>query len=579
MNKKLLYVEDLYDFYVNTYKNSVHFDAQKSGKSIVVQTHGTINFENTNKDTEGLYPVHLQACHTSNNLNHTYISDDVMLTAMPSIKNRPILAYIHNVVTDEHPEGQLEFYNHAMHEDENGELVYDEVPIGLIPESCNEQLIYDEEKDKKYCEVDGYIYEEYSKAKEILEREKECAVSVELNVRALSYDAKTHQLNIEDFSFNGITILGKTPSGKPVMPGMEKSNIKILDFSAKNNSLFSNYDSKMIELQDRLEKLESACFNKNNTQQKGGNSVNKELFENLLAKYNKTAEDITFEYENLSDEDLTAKFAEMFDEDADPDPDTGSDGNNGDSDGSSKGDGDGQVPADDNDNSEGNHEDLDDVPPANQKKTYTIEFNGVTRTFELSCNEKIIALQELVNATYSDVDNTWYGVTVYDEYLIMQDYWYDKYYKQTYTQDGDEFTLTGDRVEVFVNYLTKEQEESLANMKANYSELVQYKTDSENAKLRAEKEAVLSDEKYSVLCQKNDKGEFENEAYAKLYSEMDNYSVEDLTKELKGVFCDYITSVGNYSALDNNTKGTKKISFGSLKSKPKKRYGTLFDKN
>lgn len=535
MNKKLLYVEDLYDFYVNTYKNSVHFDAQKSGKSIVVQTHGTINFENTNKDTEGLYPVHLQACHTSNNLNHTYISDDVMLAAMPSIKNRPILAYIHNVVTDEHPEGQLEFYNHAMHEDENGELVYDEVPIGLIPESCNEQLIYDEEKDKKYCEVDGYIYEEYSKAKEILEREKECAVSVELNVRALSYDAKTHQLNIEDFSFNGITILGKTPSGKPVMPGMEKSNIKILDFSAKNNSLFSNYDSKMIELQDRLEKLESACFNKNNTQQKGGNSVNKELFENLLAKYNKTAEDITFEYENLSDEDLTAKFAEMFDEDADP--------------------------------------------PANQKKTYTIEFNGVTRTFELSCNEKIIALQELVNATYSDVDNTWYGVTVYDEYLIMQDYWYDKYYKQTYTQDGYEFTLTGDRVEVFVNFLTKEQEESLANMKANYSELVQYKTDTENAKLRAEKEAVLSDEKYSVLCQKNDKGEFENEAYAKLYSEMDNYSVEDLTKELKGVFCDYVTSVGNYSALDNNTKGAKKISFGSLKSKPKKRYGTLFDKN
>ena len=313
MNKKLLYVEDLYDFYVNKYKNSVHFDAQKTGKSIVVQTHGTINFESTNKDTEGLCPVHLQACHTSNNLNHTYISDDVMLAALPSIKNRPILAYIHNVVTDEHPEGQLEFYNHAMHEDENGELVYDEVPIGVVPEGCNEQLVYDEEKGKKYCEVDGYIYEEYSKAKEILEREKECAVSVELNVRSLSYDAKTHQLNIEDFSFNGITILGKTPSGKPVMPGMEKSNIKIMDFNAKNNSLFSNYDSKMIELQDRLEKLESACFNKNNTQQKGGNSVNKELFENLLAKYNKTAEDVTFEYENLSDEDLTAKFAEMFD--------------------------------------------------------------------------------------------------------------------------------------------------------------------------------------------------------------------------------------------------------------------------
>ena len=58
---------------------------------------------------------------------------------------------------------------------------------------------------------------------------------------------------------------------------------------------------------------------------------------------------------------------------------------------------------------------------------------------------------------------------------------------------------------------------------------------------------------------------------------MDNYSVEDLTKELKGVFCDYVTSVGNYSALDNNTKSTKKISFGALHTKPKKRYGHLFD--
>lgn len=572
MNKNLLYIEDLYDFYVNTYKKSVHFDAQKSGKSIVVQAHGLMNFENSNNYTEGLLPVHLQACHILDNINLTYISEETMLAAMPSIKNRPILAYIHKVVTEEHPDGQLEFYNHTMHEDENGEIIYDERPIGLIPESCNAKLIYDEEKGKKYCEVDGYIYEEYSKAKEILEREKECAVSVELNVKSLSYDGKTHLLNIEDFSFNGITILGKTPEGKSVMPGMEKSNIKILDFSSKNNSLFSNYNSKMIEFQDRLEKLESACFNnKDNIQQKGGNPVNKELFENLLVKYNKTAEDITFEYENLSDEDLTAKFAEMFEE---TDPDTSSTGDNGGSDGGNNNEGDGQEPETPTDDPEENHTDPDDIPI--KKKTYTIEFNGVSRTFELSCNDKISVLHALVNSTYSDVDNVWYGVIVYDSYVIMNDYWNGKYYKQTYSQDGDNFILTGDRVEVFVNYLTKEQEDELANMKSNYSELVQYKTDAENAKLHSEREAILSDEKYSVLYQKNDKNEFENKAYAKLYSEMDNYSIEDLTKELKGIFCDYVTSVGNYSATNAEHKNSKKISFGALNSKPKKRYGNLF---
>lgn len=110
--------------------------------------------------------------------------------------------------------------------------------------------------------MDGYIYEEYSKAAEILQREQQCAVSVELSIRELSYDAKQKYLNIEDFFFSGVTILGKTPDGETVKPGMAGSNVKLADFSAQNNSLFNDYETKMIELQERLNKLESACFNK-----------------------------------------------------------------------------------------------------------------------------------------------------------------------------------------------------------------------------------------------------------------------------------------------------------------------------
>lgn len=40
--------------------------------------------------------------------------------------------------------------------------------------------------------------------------------------------------------------------------------LDIADFNAKNNSLFSDYDSTLIDLQERLEKLESACFNNKN---------------------------------------------------------------------------------------------------------------------------------------------------------------------------------------------------------------------------------------------------------------------------------------------------------------------------
>ena len=44
-------------------------------------------------------------------------------------------------------------------------------------------------------------------------------------------------------------------------------------------------------------------------------------FEELLKKYNKTVEDITFEYEGLSDEELEEVFSTTFGE-SEPTPDT-----------------------------------------------------------------------------------------------------------------------------------------------------------------------------------------------------------------------------------------------------------------
>ena len=107
MAKRLLYLEDLYDFYSNTYKRSTRFNADDSGDPIVVHVHGKVNFEKSDKNTEGLLPVHLQACHTNTNLNGSNISDAVMTSALPSFSNRPILGYIHKV------NGQWEFYAHT----------------------------------------------------------------------------------------------------------------------------------------------------------------------------------------------------------------------------------------------------------------------------------------------------------------------------------------------------------------------------------------------------------------------------------------------------------------------------------
>lgn len=553
MSKRLLFIEDLYEFYSTKYKRSTHFDASKTGEPLVVQVRGRVNFEKSDKDTEGLLPVHLQACHTDLNINGSNINETVMTSALPSFSNRPILGYIHNV------NGQDEFYSHNMHEDEDGNIVYDEVPVGIVPESCNAQLVYDEEKGKTYCEVDGYIFEEYSKAAEILQREGECSVSVELSIRELSYNAKEKYLDIEDFWFSGVTILGKTPNGDVVMPGMEHSNIKLADFSEKNNSLFTKYENQLIEFRERLEKLESSCINKLKTKE-GGNET--KMFEQLLEKYGKTVEDITFEYEGMSDEELQAKFVELFGE---TDGEGGSEG--------SDGNGSGNEPSGDDDG-EGKGSDDDDNGGEGQE-----QFVNITRSFELSHDDIRYALYNLL-VPYEEADDEWYWIMeVFDTYFVYQGY-AGKTYGQKYTKDGDNVAFDGERYELFLEYLTESEKTALAEMRSNYASLKQFKEDVENKELHAQKEEIINSEKYAVIAEKNESGEYTNEAFAKLVSEMDNYSLAELETQIKVLHSDFIAENSNFSM---NTDEKKKMSSVKVfanpnkKAKPKKRYGNLFD--
>ena len=574
--KKLLTLDDLYQFYSQR-NESCLFSAKENHTELYVQVPAQLTINKEQKDDTMFFGI-TRCFHIGENRNKTSVIKDAAIKAMKCLAYKPVLANFCEI-KDENGEIVKDFTNHDQKQNPDGTTTYYEKQVGCF--TADEPYI-EEYDGKSFVYAFIAIPKEYTPTYDILNRKGGTKVSVELKVNALEYNSRSKILELTDIDVMGLTLLGVNPkTGKEVGEGMQGARLDILDFNSQNNSLFSNYNSKMFELQDRLEKLESACFN-NNSMKGGDTGMNKILFDELLIKYNKKVEDITFDYENMSDEELTAEFAKMFD-----DNDTGDTGNNGEgttenptesSTGSKDGDSDGDEPEptdpDEDPDETPKHNNDDDVPP--KKKTFSVGFNGEIKTFELSCNEKISALQQLVNATYSDEDNAFYGVTVYDNSVVMSDYWNNRHFRQTYAQDGDNFILTGDRVEVFVNYLTKEQEKELANMKSSYSELVEYKTNVENEKTHAEKEAILTDEKYSVLYQKNDKGEFENEAYAKLYAEMDNYSIEDLSKELKAVFSDYVTSVGTYSVKEPETKSFKKISFGAMVKKPKKRYGNLF---
>ena len=297
MDKKqrILTVDDLYKCCVEN--DILHFSAEDSNKRLVVSTQGYFEAEEDDEiqETEGLMGLKVKIFHTGKNRNKSFISKENTEKYMSSIKNRPLLAYIHQL-----PDGSYDFKQHdrrtVVNADGEEEIEYLESPIGHF---TNDEPWLEEDKKKKdryYVLGKAVVYEEYTKACEILKNKNGSDCSVELEIQDFSFDAKSKTLNIESFFIKGVTLLGskvnvKTGKVEKVLPGMEGAKVTLEDFMSNTSS--------------------DGCFE--NNEQKGGNEdMNK--FEELLAKYNKTAEDIDFDYADMSDEELENKFAELFED-------------------------------------------------------------------------------------------------------------------------------------------------------------------------------------------------------------------------------------------------------------------------
>ena len=535
--KKYLTIDDLLVFCKQSNMNT--FSAKDAGGPIIIQSFGEINTSDTS--TMGLTPCTLQACHTELNKNHSFIEDSVMQNALASFSNRPILGYVYQL-----DDGSWDFWDHRMSIEEDGDetrVEYLERPIGVIPESCNAHLEYDNDKQKNYVVVSGYIYDDYgNKAIDIIkEKGGQVDVSVELAINSMSYNAKENYLNIEDFTFMGVTCLGKTPDGTIVQPGMEGSNLKLDNFSAKQNSMFTtneNYQEKLIKI---LEKLNGVLegFNKN-SEEKGGVKMNK--FEELLAKYGKTAEDIAFETEGLSDEQLEVKFKEVFEDDE-------------------------PIATE------------EEACGKKKKKKCSVDADGnMSVSFEISHEDIRGALFNLISI-YEEEDNEWYWITnVYDDYFIFENWDGNKLYKQSYSVDGDNVALSGDRQEMFKMILTESEKlaidkmrEDYAALEAKYNELKTFKDNYDAAELKAQKDAIFSRDEYSVLV--------DDEAFKALISGVEKFSVEEVEAKAKAIFADYVIKTGTFSSKDDSEKKPKVLGFNFNKKETKSGpYGNLFSK-
>ena len=427
------------------------FDSSESNNMIFVRVPAV--FEKSNKCDDYTLFGDIKVLHTGKNRNRSNAKRCAVEKAMQKLAYKPLLANFCEI------DGVKDFTSHDFVKNEDGSITYLERQIGCFT-ADEPTLEYDEENDRYYLNAKVAIPRQYTDAAEIIERKGGTKTSAELAIFKMSYDAVNKSLDLEDFEITGATCLGVDPeTGEPVNEGMEGSRIDIADFS-------QSITSEVI-LDENLDNYIKA-FNADIPEEGG-----KQMFNELLEKYGKTVEDITFEYENMTDEELVAAFAEAFE------------------------------------------------PAATPELSVTLG----ERNFSINLSDVIYALSQLVNDTYAE-DGTYYAVSVYDgstnkeRYVIMQDWYTGSAFRQSYKVKDDNYILVGERVPVFSVWVTTEEKEQLESMKANYAEVCD-----KLAKYEAEpeKQKILCDECFAQIA--------EEDSFTELKENHFDLSVDEVQKK------------------------------------------------
>ena len=551
MPKRILTLEDLVAFCKN---EKIHrFDAQENGQQICVRVDNIATFEEVSEqNSDGFMHLLFKVCHAGENRNMSNISKNNLEKYKNTINYRPVLA---SIITSPDDASVLDFNSHDIEIDDNGNPIYIEKQVGCF--TADEPFLkYDEQNDKTYLMAHAVIPEEYTATADIIRRKGGTKVSCEIGIDTMQYNEETGILDIIDFSFLGVCLLGDHVTEG--MAGARADIESISDFSAENNSVVNKsnneFNNTLVETLKKLNETLEKFNDKNNSDKKGGeDQMNK--FEELLELYELTADEIEFEVEGLSDEELEAAFNEAF----------------GDAEEFKKK----KKKCSEEEENE-NEEEFAGCGGKKKKKRCSINTEDNTIEFELSFDEIRMALYSLINGDTNEDSYSWI-CEVYDGYFVYQketwtgDTYECKYYKQSYSKDGENVSLSGDAVEVFSTFVTESEKTALDMMRTQYEELKKFHDDTIAAQEQSQKDEIFNDEKYSILA--------ENEKFAELKKDSAKFSVSEIEEKCKVIFAEEVMAKGNYSASGEHSENKpKKIGF-NFNEKPKKAqaYAGLFN--
>lgn len=564
--KKLLTLEDLAKFCKE--QNFSNFSSKDTGYQLSVQV--PANFEvdgNVYQDNTLLFGK-VKVFHIGPNRNGSSVTKNAAEKALSTIAYKPLLANFCEV------DGVKDFTSHDMELNDDGSVTYVEHQIGCFTADAP-VIQYDETTEKEFVFAKVAIPREYTDACDIIERKNGTKVSVELLVNEMNYSAKDDILELTDIIVQGCTCLGTNPeTGDSVEEGMQGARLDIVDFSVDNNSIVdksnNELNSKMLEI---LEKLNDTIsnFNIQNFNQEGGeNAMNK--FEELLDLYGLTSEEIEFEIDGLSDEDLEAKFVEVYgDAEEFKKKKKCSDENEDESeDEDFAGCGKKKKKCSDEDDEKSNDEDF--AGCGKKKKRCAVNVESNTVEFELSHDDIRMALYGLLESTLDENYYVWV-CEVYDNYFIYQketygDEGYDyKYYKQSYSKNEDNVELSGDPVEVFSTFVTESEKTALDMIRSQYEELKAFKENVEKQELKVQKDAILESAEYAEIK--------DSEEFKALVADAEKYSVDELKVKADLIFAAAMKKKFNFEAKPE--KKSVGINFNAKPNKKKQAYAGLFD--
>lgn len=414
-----------------------------------------------------LIPIDILVMHDGVNYNSSSFSKEVMENAKESLKNIPILAYI-----KENDQGDKDFDGHNLEinlkENKDGEL---EFKVKYLERPIGvvpetNDYHYEERDGKTYVGCKGYLWKEYlNDGLEILEANPSKSVSMEIVVNDGNWNDEISAYEITDYKYLGITVLGDD-----VAPAMQGSKMEVANFSINNKDFFAKVEQLNKELKQSLFE--------------GGEGVEDKKFEEAVETTEESTEEFTETVEESTEnvEETTVNTSE---------------------------------------------ETEDTTEEFNEGATEQKSEEKFTKIFELSHDDIRSKLYSLLYEIEEE-DDDWYWINeVFDDYFIYSGY--KKIYKQGYIKTDVDVAFEGERVEMFIEYLTAVELEELNNMRNNYSLIL-----SENEELKSFKSDILAQQKtnevedvfskYSTLL---DVADFED-----LKENATNMEIAELEKEL-----------------------------------------------